>query len=148
MSDQKLIDRYEPLESILTAYRRWGDSSKLIRHIYTYIRGNLRVKKQDRKYLFDCMFEQQQHREKKIRSFIALQASELSIEEQQNLVDQLITQIKTRINLSQDEDWRFRKSSDLNIRLYKQTNIIKAFKENTKDFVELFELWRSQSLEY
>jgi hypothetical protein len=148
MSDQKLIDRYEPLESILTVYRRWGDSSRLIRHIYTYIRRNIKVKKQDRKYLFDCMFEQQQQKEKKIRSFIALQASELSIEEQQNLVDQLITQIKTRINLSQDEDWRFRQSSDLNIRLYKQTNIIKAFKENTKDFVELFELWRIRSLEY
>lgn len=143
MSNLKLIDRYEPLESILSIYKRWGQSSTLIKHIFTYISKNLRVKKGDRKFLFNCMFNQQQQREKKIRNFIAAEALELSLEEQQNLVEQLIIQTKAQINRLQEDDCRIEQSDNLNDRLYKQLNVIKAFGRNTNDFLDLFKLWQN-----
>ena len=143
MSDEKLIDRYEPLESILSLYKRWGQSSTLIKHIFTFISKNLRVKRSDRKYLFSCMFKHQQQREKKIRNFILTEASELSIEEQQNLIEQLVIQIKRQIYELKDESYGIEQTDRLNTRLYKQLNILRVFKENTRDFVCLFELWQS-----
>lgn len=148
MSELKLIDRYEPLESILSIYKRWGQSSILIRHIFTYISRNLRVKKQDRKYLFTCMFNQQQQKEKKIRNFILSEALDLSLDEQQNLIEQLIIQTKRQINQTQEEEIRIKLSNDLNNRLYNQLNIIKAFRDNSDDFINLFELWQNQELSY
>jgi len=141
MGDLKLIDRYEPLESILTIYKRWGQSSTLIKHIFTFISKNLRVKKQDRKYLFNCMFNQQQQRERKIKNFIRAEASELGLEEQQDLIEQLIVQIKKQINNLDDENLRIKHSGNLNERLYKQLNLLRAFRQNAGDFINLFELW-------
>jgi hypothetical protein len=146
MSNIKFIDRYEPLESILTIYKRWGQSSTLIKHIFTYISNNLRVKKEDRRYLFNCMFNQQQQREKKVKNFIASVASDLSLEDQQNLIEQLVIQTKQQINKLQDGDLRIELSNNLNNRLYRHLNIIKAFRQNSNDFIDLFELWHNYSL--
>jgi len=87
------------------------------------------------------MFSQQQQREKKIRNFIVAEALELSLEEQENLIEQLIIQTKRQIN-KEDEESRLEHSGNLNNRLYRQVNVIRAFRHNTKDFVELFELWQ------
>ena len=146
MSESKLIDRYEPLESILSLYKRWGQSSTLIKHICRFIGQNLRIKKEDRRYLFDCMFKQQQQRDRKIKNFLVIEAHDISLEEQLNLIELLIIQTKAQINKIQDQDQRLELFAILNDRIYKQMNIISAFRQNARDFINLFELWKNHML--
>ena len=123
MSQEKLIDRYEPLDSILGLYKRFGQSSTLIKHIFRFISKNIKVKKQDRRLLFECMFNQQQEKEKKIKIFIASVASDLDLVEQENLIEQLIIQTKTQINRIDDDHQALVHANYLNNRIYKQINI-------------------------
>ena len=94
------------------------------------------------------MFSQQQQRDKKIKSFLAAEAAELSLEQQQNLIEQLIIQTKAQINNLQNEDSRLAEGARFNDKLYRHLNVIKAFRNNTKDFVDLFNLWQYHSLRF
>lgn len=70
MNQEKLVDRYELLESILTFYNRLGKSQTLIKHIFRFIGNNLRVRKEDRIELFEYLFKHQWSKENKKKNFI------------------------------------------------------------------------------
>lgn len=141
MNGGKLIDRYEPLNSILTFYKRFGQSSHLVRHIARFIDENIKVKKKDRRALFDCMFKQQQDKEKKIKNFIATIAEDLDIYYQEDLIEHLIISLKSRIDKIRDPHMSLVHQNHLNDRLYKQINVLQAFQNNHRDFETLFNLW-------
>lgn len=141
MNQERLVDRYEPLDSILQLYKRFGKSSNLVKHILRFIEENIRVKQQDRRHLLSCMFNHQQNRNKKVRNFIVSIASDLDVENQQILIEQLIIKTKTKINELDDRKSRITNANQLNSKIYQQVNILKAYRDFPEDFQPLFQLW-------